>query len=147
MRLLIYLIRGLFVVLLLASAAGKLLDMSGFFLVVARYDVLPVNAIPGLSWLLTLTELGLGIWLALAPAPVQLAWAATAVVSLHLVYMTWLGLAFTRGLNIQNCGCFGVFFPRPLTMQTLLEDSVLLALAVVLVWGARSRLHQQYSPR
>lgn len=32
------------------------------------------------------------------------------------------------GIAIDNCGCFGVYFARPLTPYTLVEDLVLLGL-------------------
>lgn len=41
-------------------------------------------------------------------------------------------LALHRGLQIANCGCFGVYWARPLTAVTLVEDALLLALACLM---------------
>jgi hypothetical protein len=37
-----------------------------------------------------------------------------------------------RGLDLTNCGCFGLFFPQPLRWYTPLEDVVLVALCYLL---------------
>jgi uncharacterized membrane protein YphA (DoxX/SURF4 family) len=122
-------LRGFFALLLIVSALGKLLDMPGFFAIVATYQTLPTALIPAAAWSLTLVELALGVWVA---AGVSMPRAALAVIALHVMYSVWLTTALMRGLNIPNCGCFGVFWPRPLTAQTLVEDSALLVLAVAL---------------
>jgi uncharacterized membrane protein YphA (DoxX/SURF4 family) len=130
-------LRAFFALLLIASALGKLLDMPGFYGIVATYQVLSAALIPAAAWMLTLVELALGVWVA---AGVSMPRAALAVIALHAMYSVWLTAAIVRGLNIPNCGCFGVFWPRPLTVQTLVEDSVLLVLAVALwIVHARSR--------
>ncbi len=121
-------LRGLFVLLLLAAALGKLLNMQGFFTVVAAYRVVPDATIPVLAWVLALSELALGLCLL---AGWRLPAAALAVVLLHLAYLGWLSLALARGLELANCGCFGVFWPRPLNAARLAEDSVLLAAAML----------------
>jgi uncharacterized membrane protein YphA (DoxX/SURF4 family) len=130
-------LRVFFALLLVASAIGKLLDMPGFYAIVATYQTLPVAIIPAAAWTLTLVELALGIWVA---SGVRLSRAAMIVVALHVMYFIWLSMAFARGLSIPNCGCFGVYFARPFTLQTLLEDTLLLALAATLWWlAARAR--------
>lgn len=121
-------LRGLFVLLLLAAALGKLLDMPGFYPVVAAYRVFPEVIIPALAWALALGELGVGLWLLTGR---WLAAAALAVVLLHLLYLGWLVVALSRGLEIANCGCFGVFWPRPLTSARLVEDVVLFVAALL----------------
>jgi Methylamine utilisation protein MauE len=122
-------IRWFFVALLLASAIGKLLDIAGFYGVVATYQLLPIATIPVAAWLLVALELTLGIWLA---SNRMLQSAALVLVGLHMIYFAWLMVALVRGLTIPNCGCFGVFFARPLTWTTLLEDGMLIVLAIVL---------------
>ena len=63
--------------------------------------------------------------------------AALLTVLLHAGYVVWLGLAYLRGLHIANCGCFGVFWARPLTPWMFLEDGALLAAAAILYFGVR----------
>jgi Methylamine utilisation protein MauE len=120
-------VRYFFVLLLSMSACGKLANMDGFFDVVATYDVFPIILIPWVAWSLALLELALAIWLLTAK---QIKIAATCLIALHFVYLIWLLAALLRGLHIPNCGCFGVYFPRPLTVFTLLEDLALLGLSV-----------------
>lgn len=122
-------LRWAFAAVLLASAVGKLLDMPGFIAVVETYRSFPQAALPVAAWALTLTELALALWLATEKA---LRRATAALVALHLIYLVWLGIALGRGLDLPNCGCFGVYLARPLSTRTLLEDGTLLALALVL---------------
>jgi Methylamine utilisation protein MauE len=124
--------RVFFALLLAASAMGKLLDMPGFYRIVESYDTFSTAFIPPLAWLLALTELALVAWVVSGG---RLVLAAAAIIALHVVYFMWVGVALIRGLHIANCGCFGVYWPRPLTAYTLLEDAILLGLACLL-WRA-----------
>ena len=79
-------------------------------------------------------EISLALWLVSGRG---LAQAACAVVVLHGVYLAWIAIAAARGLTIANCGCFGVFWPRPLSAWTFVEDALLLILAATLAIIAR----------
>jgi hypothetical protein len=68
---------------------------------------------------------------------VYLAEAALVMVLVHLGYLAWLAVAYVRGLTIRDCGCFGVFLARPLTVRTFVEDGLLLAAAMVFWLGLR----------
>ena len=122
-------IRCFFVLLLAASAIGKLADMPGFYAVVKSYGLLPEMVIPVSAWALAIFELALAIWLATGK---RFYVATLMVISLHFIYFVWISIALARGLNIPNCGCFGIYWARPLTSFTLLEDLILLALAIVM---------------
>jgi len=124
-----------FVLLLLATALGKLLDVPGFAGVLATYRALPGPLLLPAALALALVELALAAWLAWG-ARLPLAAGATAL--LHALYLAWLGAAWLRGLDIPNCGCFGVFLARPLTGWTLVEGTALLLAAVLLLRGARA---------
>ena len=52
---------------------------------------------------------------------------------MHLVYAGWAASALARGLRLENCGCFGVFLPTPLTWRTVVEDLVMVALSLGLL--------------
>lgn len=127
-------LRFVLAVVLLTTGAGKLLDLRGFAEIVTTYEVIPdALALPaGLA--LTLTELGVGVWLLSGK---HLALAGLVAAALHLAYFGWSGLALLRGLDIKNCGCFGVFLARPLTPLTLVEDGVLFFAALYIWFGAR----------
>lgn len=118
---------------LLATATGKLLDIRGFAAIVATYRVLPEALAFPAGLALALTELGLSAWLA---SGVRLRWAALAAVVLHLGFFVWSSIALARGLDLPNCGCFGVFWARPLNWQALAEDAALITWAGFLYLGA-----------
>lgn len=121
-------LRVLFAVLLLVTGVAKLLDMAGFYEVVRTYRSLPDFVVPPAAWVLALGEVILAAWL-LARFRPRL--AALTVVLLHLMYLGWLLVALLRGLEISNCGCFGVFWARPLTWYSPLEDLALVGFAIL----------------
>ncbi len=129
------LLRLWFVLLLAVTGLAKLINMPGFYPVVASYQVLPSALIVPSAWLLALLELLLALWLA---TRWQARWAALLLVGLHLLYWFWLLAALLRGLKLDNCGCFGAYWARPLTWYSLLEDGVLLLLALWL-WRSSAR--------
>lgn len=129
-------LRGLFALLLLATTVTKLMDMPGFYAVVATYQVLPAALIPPAAWALVLTE---GLMFAALVSGRHLRITGLALIVLHALYLLWISLALLRGLALENCGCFGVYFARPLRWYTPLEDLALIALAVWLWALARRR--------
>ena len=137
-------IRWFFVLLLTASSVGKLADMPGFYAVIKSYALLPEAMISISAWALAIFESALAIWLAIGK---RIEVAALCVVALHFVYLIWLAIALVRGLDIPNCGCFGVFWARPLTWFTPVEDMILLALATVMWRASRRRPNIRISRR
>lgn len=73
----------------------------------------------------------------MAAERVVAAWCSIGLLALHSAYLLWLSAALVRGLEIHNCGCFGVYWARPLGVQTLVEDAVLLLMAIGLVMSCR----------
>lgn len=127
--------RGLLALVLAATGLGKALDVQGFAAVVGTYQVLPAGLLlPGAVALAGL-ELALAGWLA---SGVRLRLAGLAAAAMHAGYAAWASLALARGLDVPNCGCFGVFAARSLTPWTVLEDTALLALSVLVMRGART---------
>jgi len=120
-------LRFFFAILLAVTGIAKLIDMAGFSEIVRSYQSLPDMFVPPAAWLLAVGELALAGWLL---ARYQTRLAAIAVVLLHLMYLGWLVMALVRGLQLGNCGCFGVFLARPLTWFSPLEDLALVLLAV-----------------
>lgn len=127
-------LRFVLAAVLLVTAIAKLLDNRGFAEVIATYRVLPHWALLPSALALSLTELGLGVWLV---GGVRLSLAALLATALHVVYFGWSSVALLRGLNIPDCGCFGVFWAHPLSLATVAEDAGLALLAYVLFRGAR----------
>jgi Methylamine utilisation protein MauE len=119
---------------LIATGVGKLLDVPGFVGVLAAYDLLPTWANVALAHTLPFVELATGIALVTGRLVELAGWAA---VGLHVMLLSAVFITLARGLEVANCGCFGVFLARPLTLGTAVEDGVMLALSAAVVAIAR----------
>ena len=119
---------------LLASAAGKLLNIRGFADVLKTYEAFPDQALLPLALAIPLAELALAVWLLSGR---NLAAAAVTSAVMHLAYALWSAISVLRGLKLSNCGCFGVFWPRPLGWSTVLEDLILMTASFTLAALAR----------
>ncbi len=121
---------------LIATGTGKWLDIPGFVAIVDAYALLPhgLNLLLGVS--LPFVELGCGIALLIWARPRRAAWCA---VGLHVLLLTGVVVALSRGRELANCGCFGVFLARPLTWATAAEDAVMLILSLLALWAAYRR--------
>ena len=128
------LLRVIVALVLLGTALGKSLDLTGFAAVVGTYQVLPEWSWYPAGLGLTLTEWVVGGWLLLGR---RVQHAALAAAALHTMFTGWASLALVRGLEIPNCGCFGVFYARPLTLSTIYEDVVMLILCLTVYGLAR----------
>lgn len=133
--------RVFFIALMLASATGKLLNMPGFYDIVRNYHMAPEPLLIPSAWALTLFELAMGIALA-SPVWRQVVWC---LVPLHLFYLAGLSQALLRGLHLSNCGCFGVYWARPLTPYSIVEDVVLLSLAVLFYRLSKPQVEHEQS--
>ncbi|WP_251022552.1 MauE/DoxX family redox-associated membrane protein [Streptomyces sp. ISL-10] len=81
-------------------------------------------------------ELVCGVWFLARPrsrtvAPV---WVVTAV---SAMWAFLAAQAYTRGLTVTNCGCFGVYLSQRLSWFVLAQDAVTLLYAGLLLRGAR----------
>lgn len=117
--------------LILATGVGKALDVGGFVDVLQRYDLALGDTVLGLvAPLISTLEIALGAWI-LSGFRLRLAmWGA---IVLNAGYCAILTSALLRGLDLQNCGCFGVFFAQPLRWYSPLEDLALIAAALALL--------------
>jgi hypothetical protein len=61
----------------------------------------------------------------------HLATAFLFSIAMHSGYLVLLTSGLVRGLQLQNCGCFGVFLARPLTWISPFEDLGL----IIVSWG------------
>ena len=122
------LLRYFFGILLITTGIGKLLDNRGFAEIILTYQFglsLPVAMALGVG--VSLLELWIGISIL---RNLHRREAAAATVVLHAGYIILAIVTNLRGLDLKNCGCFGVFWGRSMTWTTVVEDAVLLALAV-----------------
>lgn len=122
-------LQWLLALLLAATAIGKLLDIKGFVDILRTYEALHA----GMLWPTALGIIGIELVLVgLLLGRVRQASTALACALLHVGYATWAAIALMRGLDIPNCGCFGVFLVRPLTWITVVEDGVVVASSLLL---------------
>lgn len=112
---------------LLVTGVAKLLDLPGFAEVLGHYQLFPAFLTTLLAYTLPFVELAIGLSLLLAWKE-QL--GTLAAIVLHIGFIVVLTITLIRGIPIMNCGCFGVFWPRPLTWGTILEDVVMLMFSI-----------------
>ncbi|QPD02752.1 MAG: hypothetical protein Nkreftii_000526 [Candidatus Nitrospira kreftii] len=117
---------------LLASALGKSLDLQGFVDVLATYRLFPDRSLWPLALGITGIEWVLAAWILVGW---QLSTGALIALSLNGLYAIGLSITLLRGLDLPNCGCYGVFFPQPLRWYSPLEDLVLVGICALLRIG------------
>ena len=110
---------------LLASALGKSLDLNGFVDVLITYQLFPswslrpvALSIIGIEWILA-------VWIL---SGWHLSTGALLALMLNGLFTVGLIVTLFRGLDLPNCGCYGVFFPQPLRWYSPLEDLVLVGI-------------------
>ena len=123
-----FVLRAFFILLLLTTALGKLLDNRGFAAVIDTYQFgIPEPLLLPLALGVSLFELGLASSIILGA---YLRQCAILTILMHLGYTLMAIITNFRGIEILNCGCFGVFLARPMTWFTVVEDLILTALSV-----------------
>jgi uncharacterized membrane protein YphA (DoxX/SURF4 family) len=123
-------------VVLLGSALGKSLDLPGFVAVLVTYQAFPDIALWPLAVAVTGFEWVLGAWVLSGR---RLRTSALVAMGLNAGYAAWMTITLSRGLELANCGCFGVFFPQPLRWYSPLEDLVLVGMCAALSRYATAR--------
>lgn len=114
--------------LLIATGIAKILDIPGFAKVLAHYQIFHGMFMYNLvAYTLPFIEIIIGLSLLLAW---QTKWGALAAIVLHLGFIVILTVTIFRGIHLDNCGCFGVYFARPLSWKSVIEDVVMLGLSV-----------------
>ena len=121
------------------SALSKSLDLGGFIEVLMTYQAFPSSTLKFLAFFVTGIEFFLGFWILSGYRLSLSAWGAAL---LNTLYTGWMVITLFRGLTLSNCGCFGVFFPQPLTWLTPIEDLVLVGMCLLLAYLAQT---EEYS--
>lgn len=120
--------------MLLASALGKSLDLHGFVDVLVTYRLFPNWSL----WPLTLMIIGiewiLAMWIL---SGWRMPTGALLALTLNGLYAVGLIVTLYRGLDLPNCGCYGVFFPQPLRWYSPLEDLMLVGICYALRIGTQ----------
>ncbi len=126
--------------IIFGSALGKSLDFPGFVDVLATYQAFFPSILWPLATIVTIGEFFLGIWIL---SGYRLRMSAFVGAGMNTGYAGWMTISLMRGLDLPNCGCFGVFFPQPLTWRSPIEDLVLVALCGLLAKLANATTTQR----
>ena len=109
--------------------------MPGFVEVLKTYQAIPLSILMPSAFTVTGMEFLLGVWIL---SGYRLQWGALGGALLNTFYASWVAITLLRGLTLSNCGCFGVYFPQPLTWLTPLQDLVLVGMCVMLAYLAQT---------
>ena len=123
--------------IIFGSALGKSLDLPGFAEVLRTYRAFPDVTLWPVAVMVTGFEFVVGVWLL---SGWRLRTSALVALWLNAGYVVWMTISLLRGLELSNCGCFGVFFPQPLRWYSPLEDLVLVAMCYALSRYATARM-------
>jgi hypothetical protein len=115
---------------LLLTGIGKLLDVPGFVKVLITYQAIPGWGLHVVAVTMVLVELRISEWLFRDKTLVR---GAFCSLILHSMFTLWATMTLIRGVPVPNCGCFGVFFVRPLTLWTVVEDLALVLASFLLL--------------
>ena len=115
---------------LFLTGLGKLLDIPGFVEVLDTYQVIPGWGLHVAAVGMVLLELRICEWLLWDKTLIL---GARSSLIFHSLYTLWTTITLIREIPISNCGCFGVFFARPLTGWTVVEDLILVVASFVLL--------------
>ena len=114
---------------LLLTGIGKLLDVPGFIKVIDTYKIIPAFLQPVVAISMVLVELKISENLF---RNINIKITALVVTALHICFTLLASLTLLRGIEVPNCGCFGVFWARPLTFITVAEDVFMVGISVLL---------------
>ncbi|XPV77446.1 MAG: MauE/DoxX family redox-associated membrane protein [Desulfovibrio sp.] len=113
-------------IIFLYSGATKLMDLNGFALAIANYQLIPADFAPLAGTFLASLEVICGLALILNMYTVG---STLIIIALLVVFMAALSSALYRGLDI-NCGCFTTSSDATSDIQqTLLRDLALLIIS------------------
>ena len=112
---------------LFAEGFGKLLDPGGYVAALEPFAVIYDSLLwpLGVLWLSVELVSGLGLLvagLALAPPKRFARISAGLAVAVTAAYLLMTGQAYLRGLEIENCTCFGVYLAQRLSWFVLVQD-------------------------
>ncbi|MER6999190.1 MauE/DoxX family redox-associated membrane protein [Streptomyces sp. NPDC000410] len=119
-----------------AMAVGQLASFGHMPRILSAYGLVTGAAGTGLAVALIAGELVAGVWFLARPRSKALApvWAYTGV---SVVWTVLAVQAYARGLEVGNCGCFGIYLTQRLSWFVLVQDALILLYAAVLIRAAR----------
>lgn len=121
--------RRLLGLLLFAMALGQASNIGGFIDILSTHRIGGTTVAAMVAVALLTGEVAGGIGL-LAGGATRRRRGAVVAVAVAVAWSVLAAQAFARGLDIENCGCFGVHLGQPLRWWVLLEDAEFVALAL-----------------
>jgi len=120
----------------IAMVIGQLASLPRMPGILGAYGLVHGSAAGLLAVVLIGGELVCGVWFLARPGSMAIApvWVYTGG---SLVWAVLAAQAYTRGLVVGDCGCFGVYLTQPLRWFVLVEDALTLFYAGLLLRGAR----------
>lgn len=106
----------------------KLLDISGFASSYRMYDIV-AKAVPGYGYVYPFIELALGAAYLTGVNPVLTNWVTLVVMSISLVGV--VQSVFDK--RKIRCACLGSVFNLPMTTVTIVEDSLMIGMAALML--------------
>ncbi|MGQ4368936.1 MauE/DoxX family redox-associated membrane protein [Streptomyces violaceoruber] len=118
-----------------AMATGQLASLTDMPASLGAYGLVHGAGAAALAFVLIAGELTCGAWFLTRPRSTAVApvWLYTAV---SVVWTVLAVQAYTRGLTVDNCGCFGNHLTQRLSWFVLLQDALTLGYAAVLLRSA-----------
>ena len=132
MELMGYFMGGFFVVF----SFFKFLNLAGFVRSFKMYDPMALS-IPGWAWIYPFVELGLGITYLFDLFPAEtssLSWLPHALTLLVMGTGLVGVIQSVRNKKKIICACLGTVFNLPMTKVTIIEDSIMVVMAAVMLW-------------
>ncbi len=102
------------------------MDIPGFRGVLAAYDLFPEWSLWPIAVLMPAVEALIALTMLTGR---RLRQGVLASVLLHASFAAVLTLELLRGVQLENCGCFGVFLARPLSWSSPLGDLAMVAIS------------------
>lgn len=98
-----------------------------FAAVIRTYQMLPEHFLVPIATVLPWIEMVCGLFFALG---LWTRWSARAVTGILSIFTIALGAAWARGINLEDCGCFGSLGFKETGHEAFIRNVVLLAFLV-----------------
>jgi len=125
----IFLIRLFIGSLFFLSGTLKLFEINKFNIIVAKFNIIPINLVPIFSIALILSEIICGLFLIIG---IYIKISSYVLILMNISFIIAISINIIRG-NIIDCGCFGRLFSEKIGWRLLFRDFILLGLLLCIL--------------